>query len=62
MECLLIDHENVTRLDRFILADVFISNADNDHFTLAFSDDTDCRGGLYASNGGLPASDFTGRT
>ena len=30
----IIDHPNVTRLDKFILADVFVSNDKNDHFTL----------------------------
>ena len=30
----IIDHPSVTRLDRFILADVFISNEMNDHFTI----------------------------
>ena len=30
----IIDHPSVTRLDKFILADVFISNEMNDHFTI----------------------------
>ena len=30
----IIDHPSVTRLDKFILADVFISNEKNDHFTI----------------------------
>ena len=30
----IIDHPGVTRLDKFILADVFISNEMNDHFTI----------------------------
>ena len=29
----IINHQNITRLDRFILADIFISHADNNHFT-----------------------------
>ena len=29
-----IDHPNVTVLDSFILADVFINNKNNDHFTI----------------------------
>ena len=32
----LIDHEQVTALDEFILADVFISDSANDHFTVTF--------------------------
>ena len=57
----IIDHPNVTRLDKFILADVFISNADNDHFTLAFSNDIDCRtstgSNFNGTNWGGPVSD-----
>ena len=30
----IIDHPSVTRLDKFILADVFISNEMNDHFNI----------------------------
>ena len=30
----IIDHPSVTRLDKFILADVLISNEKNDHFTI----------------------------
>ena len=62
----IIDHPNVTRLDRFILADVVISNEDNDHFTLVFSDDTDCRtptgSNFNGTNWGGPVSaDWDGK-
>ena len=30
----IIDHPSVTILDKFILADVFISNEKNDHFNI----------------------------
>ena len=30
----IIDHPSVTILDRFILADVFISNEKNDHYNI----------------------------
>ena len=38
----LIDHEQVTALDEFILADVFITDSVNDHFTVTFSASNDC--------------------
>ena len=56
----IIDHPSVTWLDKFILADVFISNSENDHFTVIFSDDIDCRGRAHSSSGGLPTVDFSG--
>ena len=40
----LIDHEQVTALDEFILADVFISDSANDHFTVTFSASNDFSG------------------
>ena len=57
----IIDHPSVTWLDKFILADVFISNSENDHFTALFSDDIDCRGraGSIYNSGDLPISDFS---
>ena len=57
----IIDHPSVTRLDKFILADVFISNSENDHFTVIFSDDIDCRAKASSSgsSGGLPIGDFS---
>ena len=59
----IIDHPNITRLDRFILADVFISNEENDHFTLVFSDDIDCRDVPFSgtSSGGLPSRSYDGK-
>ena len=59
----IIDHPNITRLDRFILADVFISNEDNDHFTLVFSDDIDCRArtGTGSPGGGPVSGDWDGK-
>ena len=57
----IIDHPSVTWLDKFILADVFISNSENDHFTVIFSDDIDCRAKASSSgSGGLPIGDFSG--
>ena len=57
----IIDHPSVTWLDKFILADVFISNSENDHFTVIFSDDIDCRAKASSNNssGGLPIGDFS---
>ena len=57
----IIDHPSVTWLDKFILADVFISNSENDHFTVIFSDDIDCRAKASSSgsSGGLPIGDFS---
>ena len=46
----LIDHEQVTALDEFILADVFISDSVNDHFSIAFSADNDCPGAPHTSD------------
>ena len=59
----IINHPNITRLDKFILADVFISNADNDHFTLTFSDDVDCRAltGVGSNWGGPVSGDWDGK-
>ena len=58
----IIDHPSVTWLDKFILADVFISNSENDHFTVIFSDNIDCRAKASSdgSSGGLPIGDFSG--
>ena len=52
----LIDHEHVTALDEFILANVFISDSVNDHFTDTFSDRNDCSGRHHTgdSTGLLP--------
>ena len=57
----IIDHPSVTWLDKFILADVFISNSENDHFTVLFSDDIDCRARASSSynSGTLPTGDFS---
>ena len=57
----IIDHPSVTWLDKFILANVFISNSENDHFTVIFSDDIDCRAKTSSSgsSGGLPIGDFS---
>ena len=56
----LIDHEQVTALDEFILADVFISDSANDHFTVTFSASNDCSGRTYCddSSGALPQKSF----
>ena len=58
----LIDHEQVTALDEFILADVFISDSANDHFTVTFSASNDCSGCTYCddSSGALPQKSFHG--
>ena len=58
----IIDHPSVTWLDKFILADVFISNSENDHFTVIFSDDINCRAKANSSgsSGALPIGDFSG--
>ena len=60
----IIDHPSVSWLDKFILADVFISNSENDHFTLIFSEDINCRARASSScsggcTGGLPIGDFS---
>ena len=56
----LIDHEQVTILDEFILADVFISDSANDHFTVTFSGSNDCSGIHFAgtSSGSMPQVSF----
>ena len=56
----LIDHDQVTALDEFILADVFISDSANDHFTVTFSASNDCSGRPYCSDssGALPQKSF----
>ena len=46
----LIDYEQVTALDEYILADVFISDSVNDHFSIAFSADNDCPGAPHTSD------------
>ena len=58
----LIDHEQVTALDEFILADVFISDSVNDHFTVTFSASNDCSGPTFSgdSTGALPQKNFHG--
>ena len=60
----LIDHEQVTALDEFILADVFISDSVNDHFTVTFSASNDCSGRHHTgdSTGLLPPAGFHGQT
>ena len=60
----LIDHEQVTALDEFILADVFISDSANDHFTVTFSASNDCSGkhNPNDSTGGLPDVGFHGKS
>ena len=57
----IIDHPSVTWLDKFILADVFISNSKNDHFSVIFSYDIDCWAKTSSNNssGSLPIGDFS---
>lgn len=51
---------DVTSEAKFVLADVFISNSKEDHFTLTFSDANDCAGTLYSgeSSGKPPPHNF----
>ena len=51
---------DVTSAAKFVLADVFISNSENDHFTLTFSDENDCTGTMYSppDSGGPPPSNY----
>lgn len=47
-------------LFKFVLADIFISNSINDHFTITFSDKNDCKGTLWSSkdSGSSPPNNF----
>ena len=47
-------------LIKFVLADIFISNSRNDHFTITFSDTNDCSGTLWSSkdSGSSPPNNF----
>ena len=46
----------------FILADVFLSNGANDMWSVTFSRDENSSCRVWSSNGGLPATNFNGRT
>ena len=48
MESYTIKMSDVTPDAKFVLADIFISNSQNDHFTVTFSDRKDCLGTLYS--------------
>ena len=51
---------DVTSVAKFVLADVFVSNSKNDHFTFTFSDENDCSGTLFSSpdSGKPPPANF----
>ena len=51
---------DVTRDAKFVLADIFISCAHNDHWTITFSDKDDCTGTLHDSaySGKPPPNNF----
>ena len=51
---------DVTSAAEFVLADVYIGNSQNDHFTLTFSDENDCSGTMYSSDssGRPPPSNY----
>ena len=49
---------DVTSDAKFVLADIFISDKKNDHFTITFSDKADCNARLWSDLGsGLPPPD-----
>ena len=50
MESYTIQMSDVTPGAKFVLADIFISNSQNDHFTVTFSDRKDCLGTLYSQD------------
>ena len=56
--------ESVPLYARFILVDVFLNDANNEHWTLTFSEDeyTRCDAYNYPPNGGPPNSNFNSRT
>ena len=51
---------DVTTDAKFVLADIFISCSQNDHWTITFSDKNDCSGTLYDSaySGKPPPNNF----
>ena len=49
---------DVTYDAKFVLADIYISNSRNDHWTIAFSAENDCTGQLYSGqDSGKPPPD-----
>ena len=55
---------NIPSDAKFILVDVFLNDAKNDHWTITFSaDQTNCKVAFnFPPNGGPPQSDLSGRT
>ena len=60
MESYTIKMCDVTTSAKFVLADIFVSDSKNDHFTITFSDTSDCKGQLYSSDksGKSPPNNF----
>ena len=60
MESYKIKMDDVTTSAKFVLADIFVSDSKNDHFTITFSDTSDCKGQLYSSDksGKSPPNNF----
>ena len=45
---------------KFVLADIFVSDSKNDHYTITFSDTDDCKGKMWTDKdkGTPPPDDF----
>ena len=60
MESYTIKMSDVDSSAKFVLADIFVSDSKNDHYTITFSDKNDCQGRIWSDKdkGTSPPNNF----